>query len=108
MLQVMAVYVFQSDDGETVERVFPMRSAPELGYAISVQGKMFRRILTPPTNGSAYDRDKFPKLSSALPQFCEGAEHVQSGVHVGKPIITSRRHQDELCRMHGYTREYES
>jgi hypothetical protein len=25
---------------------------------------------------------------------------------MGKPIIESRTHQDELCKQHGYTRDY--
>jgi len=102
------IYEFQSDDGEILERVFPMRRAPQLGLEILHNGKVFTRRISAPKNGTAYDSEKYPKVSSSLPVGCAGAEHVTGGRHDGKPIITSRRHEDELCARHGFTREYDA
>ena len=69
----MATYVFRAADGEVVERHYPMKSAPPLGKSIRVNGKAFRRILSLPANGTAYDSDCYPKVSKTLPQLAAGA-----------------------------------
>ena len=87
-----------------------MVDAPDLGDRVDVDGVEAPRILTMPGNGMAYDMGSYPKLSTALPTFCDGAEHVtdESSKDYGKPIIESRRQEDRLCAMHGYTRDYDA
>lgn len=56
-----------------------------------------------------YDMNAYPKVSSTLPQWCPGAEHVtdRSSRHYGKAIIRSATHQRELCKQHQFTRSYD-
>lgn len=111
----MALYQFKSDDGELIEREFTpeaLMDLPLIGGSLVLRegGKQYRRVK--PTIGGIvarldYDHSEYPKVSKALPQFAAGADFVkESGRNYGCPIITSRRHQDELCRRHGFTRDY--
>lgn len=109
----MALYEFQSSDGQIILIERPMRHAPKLGAVVTVNGKQYKRIISTSANNGgsmligACDASAYPKISSTLPQFAAGAEFVtKPGKDFGKPIITSRRHQDELCKRHGFTREY--
>lgn len=103
------LYQFQADDGEVIERNYSMKEAPELGQAIEVDGKVFRRILSMPASAGLgeYDGNDYPRVSHAMPRFLEGAEHVtEPGKNYGKVIIESAQQARELCRRHGFTREY--
>ena len=101
-------YEFQADDGERIDRHYPVSKAPKLGAKIVSGGKVYRRIIsTNQSVGVAYDFGSYPKVSSTLPQFCDGAEHVESGNQRGKAIIESRQHENNLCRQHGFTRDYD-
>lgn len=102
------IYQYQADDGEILEIHRSMHQAPAIGSTIRRSGKTFVRIISACHNGTAYDSESYPKLSSSLPVWCEGANHVSTGIQAGKPIITSRRHEDDLCRRHGFTRDYDS
>ena len=51
---------------------------------------------------------KFPKISRTLPRNCDGAEHVKSGKTAGCPIITSLKHERELCRRYGYADKFDA
>jgi hypothetical protein len=98
-------YEFQAMDGEVIERSFPMINAPRIGAKVTRGGKEFFRVISRKVgNATAYDHDQYPKVSTTLPQWCDGAEHTDRG----RAIIRSRRHQDELCRQHGYIRDYDA
>lgn len=112
----MPVYEFESKDGERIERELTREQFIDLpmeGDVVVLRegGKTYKRA-KPSVGGPVphldYDHDQYPKISNSLQQWCAGADHVQdkSSRHYGKPIIRSRRHQDELCRQHGYTRDY--
>lgn len=104
----MAIYEYIADDGQVIERVCSMARAPEIGHVIVQGGKRFRRMVSGGVgNATAYDSDKYPKVSTALPEWCDGADHVKEGRQAGKPIITSQQHEKELCRMHGFTRDFD-
>lgn len=44
----------------------------------------------------------YPYVSKTLPQFGERAEHTD----MGECIVQSASHERELCKAHGFTREY--
>ena len=84
-----------------------MEKAPAIGSTITRNGKKYRRAMSLPENGTAYDSGSYPKLSKTMRQRSAGAEYVTTpGRHYGCPIIESRRHENEMCRRHGYTRDY--
>jgi len=105
----VVIYEFQDEQsGEVIEIDFPMRDCPDIGDKVRRGGKTYVRIFT--TNvqvGVPCDGSSYPKVSKTLPQFATGADYVKDpGSDYGCPIIESRTQQDELCRRHGYTREY--
>ena len=52
----MPTYVFQADDGQTIERFLPISRCPDLGDVITEDGKAFKRILS---LGSSQVRKEF-------------------------------------------------
>ena len=104
----MPVYQFISADGQVEERYYAShRKAPSVGRKITIGGRKFTRIISGGLSTAlAYDFNSYPKVSSSLPNWCDGADHVKDGREAGKPIIVSRKHEDDLCRRHGFTRNY--
>lgn len=86
----------------------PMSKSVDLGKVIDIDGVPCKRILSSGAGVSAGVKSMcrgYPKVSVALPRHCEGAEHVKSGRLKGAPIIQNRRHEENLCKMHGYSRD---
>jgi len=102
------LYEFKNSSGEVVARHYPAGKAPDIGRVITVNGESLTRVYSVGvTSLLDYDHDGYPKISKALPQFAPGADHVgDPGKDYGCAVIKSRRHQDEMCRRHGFTREY--
>ena len=90
---------YVSDHGDFVVRNFNLGKAPTF---IMVDDVKFRRAAGSIPRFAKAGFNKYPKVSKALPQWCAGAEHTDHG----EPIIESDTHERELCRMHGFTREY--
>lgn len=109
---------FQSDDGETIERSLTVEQLMDLplvrnALAITEGGKTYRRVR--PKVGTIiphleYDHADYPRVSSAMPRWCDGADHVNApGTRDhGKPIITSSTHAKYLCKKLGYTRDFDA
>lgn len=107
----MALYEFRAADGEVISRSYPMAEAPELGKTVTVGGKRFKRVMSAPQISAAVAEmaHGFPKISKTLQQFSEGAEYVKTpGKDFGCPIIRDMTHQREMCKRHGYTRDYDA
>jgi hypothetical protein len=103
------MYEFMASDGDVIEASYPMSKAPDIGTPVKRNGKVFRRVISQcVSDGSAYDINSYPKISSTLPQFGDGAEHIgdKGSKHWGKCIIESQSHERDLCKRHGFTREY--
>lgn len=103
------VYEFQDQEtGEIIGLNFPMIDCPEIGSTVQQNGRGYTRIFSFGMEvGVPCDGNSYPKVSKTLPQFAPGADFVQDpGRDYGCPIIESRAQQDELCKRHGYTRDY--
>lgn len=108
---------FEAADGTVISRSLtpdelmdlPLDAARKALYLTDGGKKYFRR--KPTIGGSGviampYDHNQYPKVSTTLPKWCEGAEHITAGRQRGKPIVESARHERELCKRYGYTRDY--
>lgn len=42
----MPIYEFKASDGSLIQRILPLSLRPELGKAIRVKGKVYRRVLS--------------------------------------------------------------
>lgn len=105
----LPLYEFQSAEDPTVfaERFYHASEAPDLGSVVMIDKTPFVRIVSvPQISGFVAYTGQYPKVSSTLPKFCDGADHVKTGREKGKPIIRNVTHERELCRMYGFTREY--
>lgn len=104
----MPLYEFISEvSGEKKEQYFNACDAPDIGSILFIDGEPCIRVISMVDSSRKNSTtSKYPVASRALPKYCEGAEHVKSGVRKGQPIITSEMHKKELCRRHGYTRDY--
>lgn len=110
------MYSFKNSNNEYIERdlsVDELMNLPEQNGKsyIVVDGVRYFRSMSGGAVGYGdgymeYDHDQYPRLSSAMPRFSEGAEHVKGGKDHGKVIIESAQHAKEMCKRHGYTREY--
>jgi hypothetical protein len=94
------IYEFQAEDGSIVERDYPMAQAPQLGQAITVDGKKYKRILSA---GSQQVIKEFKEYESvACPK---GVEKIDPSIKVnpktGRPIITNRAQEREIARQTG-------
>lgn len=110
-------YTFKNSKGEYVDREMSVDAVMDLPVDgngrsyITEDGQRYHRSMSGGALGYgnvglAYDWNEYPKISSALPKGCAGAEHVKEGRNKGKPIIESKKQERELLRMHGYTRDY--
>lgn len=99
----MPQYEFVADDGQIVEKSYPMRDAPPIGAEITVDGKVFRRVFCGTVDQAGIDRKthKYPFVSHALPPYLPGCKHT----HTGNNIIRSQRHEREVLARTGYVRE---
>lgn len=100
----MATYLFQSDDGETIERFYRMKDAPPIGTEIIVDGKTYRRVFCAEVGTAQVARvtHKYPFVSESLPR------HVNLPCkrdHKGRQIIASQRQEREVLARAGYVRE---
>lgn len=111
------IYTFRNAKGGVVEReltrdeLMDLPTDPAGKSFIRVDGVKHTRVncvvgASAPVTMVRAGFNQYPVVSHSLPQWCDGADHVTSGPHAGKPIITSERHKAELCRRHGYTREH--
>jgi predicted heme/steroid binding protein len=112
------VYSFKNQHGDYIERdlsVDELMDLPEENGKsyIVVDGVKYHRSMSGGAVGFGdgymqYDHADYPRVSHAMPRFLEGAEHVKdSGKNHGKVIIESARQAKELCRRHGFTRDYD-
>jgi hypothetical protein len=101
------IYEFRTDAGDILEKQFTSDEVPDIGTSIYIEGQLCQRIISvhsdatlPSKPGDPLDKtlNEYPKLSSALPTRCEGAE---ADPKTGKPIIKSKAHESELCRRYG-------
>ena len=94
----MAIYVFQSVDGEQIDRVYPMEKAPTIGSLLILDGKEYRRI---PSfligTGTIAQHGKYPYLSSALPTTVKGCKMASKRPGGRKkPLIESQKHERDM------------
>lgn len=103
----MALYQFQANDGEIIEKECPMKGPkhPKKGKRIVRKGKTFKRILstgiTVDSEGIRMDNIGYPRASRSMKKWLPGANHDKAG----RPIIESKRHERSMCDRHGYIRE---
>ena len=90
----MPAYQFQADDGEVIERFYPIREAPPLGAVLRVSGKKFRRIVSLP--GSLPDFK--PYSTNAIPRRTPGFRHDRRG----KPVVENRQQERRYAKRMGY------
>lgn len=98
------IYEFMDDNGRIIEHQMPMSEAPDLGQVVEVDdpdgGKiMATRILSNP--GAVRGDNWKPYISMRLPRNLQGVPCTPSG----KPIVTSRAQEREICAKFGYERE---
>lgn len=77
---------------EVIERYFPAAEAPALGSTITVDGKLYRRIIS---TGVQADVKNFAHVSHSLPRHCKGAPHYDKE---GRPAFQSQREVQEFAR----------
>lgn len=97
----MPAYLFITDDGTCVERVFTMTAAPRIGESFSEHGRRYTRIPSPCSIDPGYNRNMFPRVSDSLPRNLEGCPCDK----LGRPIIRSKRHEREICARYGYVKD---
>ena len=103
------IYEFMDDAGRILEADFPMSEAPDLGAVVEIpdpdlnadQGALIlaTRILSgaPQVRGSNWK----PYISERLPRHLEGVPCTPGG----KPIVSTRAQEREICAKFGYERE---
>lgn len=89
----MPIYEFQSEDGEVIERVHPMREAPPIDSVIEVDGKKYKRIASGGVSVEAakVNCNKYPYFSMRHGAFMPGAKHDKQG----RSFIESPTHERE-------------
>lgn len=92
----MAIYQFRADDGEVVERVFPMSAAPPLGAVIEQDGKRYRRILSDTTETIKQFK---PYVSVAAPRRAPGFKHDPK---TGRTVIETPADERRMARFLGH------
>ena len=98
----MPNYEFLNPKGEVVTRFYSADRAPEIGSVINIDGEPCTRIIsTPRTSMENSFRHGYPRVSYTLPRGIEDAPCMPDG----KPVITSKKHQDELCKKYKYTND---
>ena len=98
------IYEFENmKTGELVEVNYPMGEAPEAGTEVMIDGVMLRRIVSKAQVSAAVATvtHGYPYVSHSLPRKLKGEKTNRKG----KPIVTSRRHENELKAKHGMTRD---
>lgn len=95
-------YEFEDEDGKIVEISMSMAEAPSIGSIIHRDGRALRRIASVSVQvDPAANRSQYPYVSNALPRNLAGCR-VDSK---GKPIVESRRHEQEIMARHGYAKD---
>lgn len=94
------LYPFQKPDGTVIEASFPMVNAPRIGDYVTIDGERCRRVAST-TQVGVNPSATYPYVSSQLPRNLSGCKVDR----LGKPIITSRRHEREIEARHGYERD---
>jgi len=107
----MPIFQFLNPTGQVVDKWYASASlAPDVGKSITIDGARCSRIISLGSQIGARTKEMcrgYPKISKTLPQYADGAEYVQdNGRDQGCPIIQSATHEAEMCKRHGFTREY--
>lgn len=93
------MYQFRSDDGDIIERNYPMAEAPDLGFAVVEKGKTYKRILSVDIQ---IEKEFKPYESIACTR---GVEKFDSSIKVnkktGRPIISSRAQEKAVAKQLG-------
>ena len=110
----MPTYVFEAMDGsgDVVERHLPMSQAPDLGATLDVEGRVYRRVMSPGIQIGGEmgwrKRKKWPVHSETLPRWQrpeKEPDSLRTGFdEKGRPVIRSQRHENELAARLGRQR----
>lgn len=98
------IYEFMDDKGRIIEQSFAMADAPSVGTIVDVDdpdtGEPIKATRIYSSHEVRGDNWK-PYISDRLPRHMKGVPCTPGG----KPIITSRSQEREICAEHGYVRE---
>ena len=79
-----------------------MANVPSIGEVIEHEGEKLRRIACCQIDAGIDAKvHGYPYVSSSLPRNLKGCDTNR----LGKPIVTSRRHEREVISRHGYSRD---
>lgn len=91
-------YEFQAQDGEIIERDYPMKDAPPFGTIIEVNGKKYERVVSASVQvDTRFTQWTYPIVSNALPRKIPGCQHDSKG----RPIIENARHHERIAKDYG-------
>ena len=98
----MPIYTFRTHDGLTIDEMCPMAregGGPSIGDEWEIEGAKCVRVADS-HHLSTEMIQRYPFLSNALPSTTKGCKIVKDP-KTGrmKPLITSRSHQNEVCRI---------
>ena len=102
----MPTYVFQYDDGSTVDQFYSMADAPKIGDVVTINGRKATRIPHFHLDAAGIERKthKYPYISNSLPSTIRGCDYaVQNGRK--KPVIRSQSHEREIAARYDYVKD---
>lgn len=100
----MTLYTFASENGEIIEKPYPMGKAPKIGAWVTVGRKRFKRVFCGriDTDGIARKTWGYPFRSESLPRHVDlGCERDEKGRQI---IPSPSREPDILARASAYSR----
>ena len=92
----MPLYEFVSEDGDYIERLYPMSKVPSLGTKITVDGTVYRRCISV---GRTQVRKEFkPYVCVSKPK---GLPGCKTDPKTGRSIIETRKQEIEIGKRRG-------
>jgi len=99
----MPDYEFKAPDGTVKTKFFPISRAPALGSTVEIDGQPCVRIISPSivVDGNPLST-RYPVVSRFLKK---GHPDCPQDPKTGRAIITSKNHEDYICKKYGYAKD---
>lgn len=103
----MPIYVFETECGQQVEKMFPVSDAPRIGDIIDIDGNKCRRVASFMLDGAGIQRKthQYPFVSNSLPKNLRVDGEKVATDNRGRPIIRSQQHERNILRSIGWERD---
>jgi hypothetical protein len=104
------IYAFESSCGEEVTHGFPVEQAPRIGDQVVIPGHgLCTRVASFVLDGAGIHRKthQYPYVSHRLPSTTKGVDLVRTRNGRMKPLIKSRKHEEEVMAKNDLQRDGE-